>query len=249
MRKKLCLLVSALLTTVVAFAQTPTVQEPASQKEATQPEKSKKVDTYRGPSSDDIVRSSSKESNVKTLPPGQVAPVATQPDVNETIKTEGKAVERRSVRDRMTPPEQTKGSKTVTSSTRTIAPSPQPVATETAGEVVHRQVVERPRVEPQMPVFPGGPTALQQYIRDNLKIPAEVKAEDLNGRVIVEFYVEADGSVDNVSIVQSLHPLVDAEMVRVVSAMPTWAPGIDSLGQPTQTKYQMPYSFGVKPAR
>jgi TonB family protein len=76
-----------------------------------------------------------------------------------------------------------------------------------------------------------------------------VKAEDLNGRVIVEFYVEADGSVDNVSIVQSLHPLVDAEMVRVVSAMPTWAPGIDSLGQPTQTKYQMPYSFGVKPAR
>ena len=91
-----------------------------------------------------------------------------------------------------------------------------------------------------MPEFPGGTQALMEYIRNNIKWPSD--EPDIQGRVIVSFVVEKDGSVSNAKVVKSVHPAFDAEALRVVNGMPKWIPGKQN-GEPVNTKYVMPVIF------
>ena len=91
-----------------------------------------------------------------------------------------------------------------------------------------------------MPEFPGGTQALMEYIRNNIKWPDEESS--VQGRVIVSFVVEKDGSVSNAKVVKSVHPAFDAEALRVVNGMPKWIPGKQN-GEPVNTKYVMPVIF------
>ncbi|MBR5391546.1 MAG: TonB family protein [Prevotella sp.] len=91
-----------------------------------------------------------------------------------------------------------------------------------------------------MPEFPGGTQALMEYIRNNIKWPSD--EPDIQGRVIVSFVVEKDGSVSNAKVVKSVHPAFDAEALRVVNGMPKWTPGKQN-GEPVNTKYVMPVTF------
>ena len=92
----------------------------------------------------------------------------------------------------------------------------------------------------KMPEYPGGMAALMQFLADNIKYPKG--AEDVSGRVVVQFVVDKDGSVRDPKITRSVHPLLDAEALRVVAMLPKFTPGeIDS--KPVAVEYALPISF------
>ncbi len=94
----------------------------------------------------------------------------------------------------------------------------------------------------QMPEYPGGPVALMEYLSKNVHYPEEAHEKCIQGRVIATFVVEKDGSIADASIVRSIDPLLDAEALRVVSAMPHWIPGKQN-GKAVRVKYTVPITF------
>lgn len=93
-----------------------------------------------------------------------------------------------------------------------------------------------------MPQFPGGLNAMMQYLSENVTYPVEAVKQGIEGRVVLSFVVERDGSLSNVTIIRSVDPLLDAEAVRVVSSMPLWSPGLLG-GRKVRVKYGLPISF------
>ena len=79
----------------------------------------------------------------------------------------------------------------------------------------------RPEFEPQ---FPGGEQAMLSFINNNFNIPSELVIEDPKSKIYVQFFVEVDGSITEISVVRGIHPLLDAEAIRVVSIMPKFIP-------------------------
>lgn len=94
----------------------------------------------------------------------------------------------------------------------------------------------------QMPEFPGGMEAMMHFLNENIKYPKEAFDAKQQGRVIVQFVVEKDGSVSNAHVVKSVSPSLDAEAVRVLSIMPNWKAGRQK-GEPVRVKYTVPVSF------
>ncbi len=90
-----------------------------------------------------------------------------------------------------------------------------------------------------MPEFNGGAGALMQYLSHNIHYPEDT---DIQGRVIVSFVVDKDGSISNAQVVKSLHPSFDAEALRIINNMPKWIPGTQN-GKPVNVKYAVPISF------
>ena len=97
----------------------------------------------------------------------------------------------------------------------------------------------------QMPSFPGGHAALLQWLASNVIYPAEAAENGVQGRVIVQFVVEKDGSVSDAWVVKSVDPLLDKEARRVVSAMPRWNPGKQK-GSAVRVKYTIPVTFKLQ---
>ncbi len=97
----------------------------------------------------------------------------------------------------------------------------------------------------QMPSFPGGQTALMEYLSKNVKYPVVAQENGVQGRVVVSFVVERDGSVTDVQVVKSVDPSLDREAVRVVNSMPKWIPGKQN-GQAVRVKFNVPVSFKLQ---
>ena len=107
---------------------------------------------------------------------------------------------------------------------------------EAAGEVLKaKEVIAQPEppkeeetkvfdVVEQMPSFPGGPSALMQYLSSNIKYPVVAEENGVQGRVVCTFVVERDGSITDVRVIKSVDPSLDKEAVRVVKSMPKWIP-------------------------
>ena len=96
-----------------------------------------------------------------------------------------------------------------------------------------------------MPQFPGGEAALMRYLSQNIRYPKEAMEAKTQGRVIVQFVIEKDGSISGAHVVKSVNPQLDAEALRVVSAMPNWTPGTHN-GQTVRVKYAVPISFRLE---
>ena len=96
----------------------------------------------------------------------------------------------------------------------------------------------------QMPEYPGGSAALFQFLAKNVKYPAAAEKAGIQGRVIVTFVVDTDGSVIEPTVAKSISPELDAEAIRVISAMPNWKPGKQS-GEVVRVKYAVPISFSL----
>ena len=94
----------------------------------------------------------------------------------------------------------------------------------------------------EMPQFPGGPSALFEYLAANIRYPKAAYKAGVQGRVILTFVVEKDGSISGTEVVKSVSPLLDAEAVRVINAMPNWVPGRQN-GKVVRVKYAVPVSF------
>ncbi len=93
-----------------------------------------------------------------------------------------------------------------------------------------------------MPEFVGGNAALLKYLSDNIIYPEKAKKAGIQGKVILQFDVEKDGSVVNVVVVRSVSPELDAEAIRLVKNMPKWKPG-KQRGMPVRVRYTLPISF------
>ena len=97
----------------------------------------------------------------------------------------------------------------------------------------------------QMPSFPGGPQALLQYLNSNVKYPVVAQENGVQGRVVISFVVEKDGSVTDVQVAKSVDPSLDKEAQRVVKSMPHWIPGKQN-GSAVRVKYVVPVSFKLQ---
>lgn len=117
----------------------------------------------------------------------------------------------------------------------------EPVKAEPKPEVENKvfDVVE------QMPSFPGGLSALMQYLSSNIKYPVVAQENGVQGRVVVSFVVERDGSITDVQVARSVDPSLDREAQRVVRNMPRWIPGKQN-GQAVRVKYNVPVAFRLQ---
>ena len=97
----------------------------------------------------------------------------------------------------------------------------------------------------QQPQFPGGMGALNQWLGSNIKYPAMAAENGIEGRVIVQFVVERDGSVSGVHVVRGVDPSLDKEATRVVAQMPKWIPGKQN-GSAVRVKYTVPVTFRLQ---
>lgn len=97
----------------------------------------------------------------------------------------------------------------------------------------------------KQPEFPGGINGLMQFLGENIIYPSECAENEIQGKVLVKFTVFKDGKVGNIEVVQSVHPLLDAEAIRVVSLLPNWKPG-ELNGNPVNVWYNLPVNFKLQ---
>ena len=97
----------------------------------------------------------------------------------------------------------------------------------------------------EMPSFPGGQGALMAFLSSNIKYPVVAQENGVQGRVIVGFVVEKDGSISDVKVMRSVDPSLDREAQRVVKAMPKWKPGKQN-GSAVRVKYTVPVVFRLQ---
>ena len=97
----------------------------------------------------------------------------------------------------------------------------------------------------QMPSFPGGMGALMSWLSQNIKYPVIAAENGVQGRVIVQFVVEKDGSITDVKVAKSVDPSLDKEAARVVKSMPHWIPGKQN-GSAVRVKYTVPVTFKLQ---
>ena len=93
-----------------------------------------------------------------------------------------------------------------------------------------------------MPSFPGGESALYEFLETNKQYPEEAKRNNEHGRVIVTFYIEKDGTVTNPRILRGRTPSLDNEALRLVSIMPKWMPGKMG-GEQKRVSFSIPIKF------
>ena len=97
----------------------------------------------------------------------------------------------------------------------------------------------------QHPAFPGGNTQLMKYLSENLKYPKEAAEKGIEGQVVIQFVVGKDGKISDVKVLRSLHPLCDAEAVRLIESMPKWITGRQN-GAPVSVYYTIPIRFKLE---
>lgn len=94
-----------------------------------------------------------------------------------------------------------------------------------------------------LPSFPGGDSALVNYVARHIVYPQEAVAQKIEGRVLVHFVVTCSGALEQIEIKNSVHPLLDAEALRVVREMPNWLPGKLNNGKLVHVRMGLPIRF------
>lgn len=93
-----------------------------------------------------------------------------------------------------------------------------------------------------MPEYPGGQAALRKFLMSELRYPAEARAANEVGEVLVGFTVGMDGSISGVRVLKPVSPALNAEAVRVVQMMKYWRPGTRN-GKPVRADMTIPINF------
>ena len=116
-------------------------------------------------------------------------------------------------------------------------------------EAVEEETLENALVEEsvfdvveQMPEFPGGRDQLNKYYESNLRYPKVAIENGIQGRVIVQFIVNTDGSISDATVIRSVDPACDEEALRVINSMPHWTPG-QTNGKNVRVRYTLPVTF------
>ncbi|MDE7180623.1 MAG: energy transducer TonB [Muribaculaceae bacterium] len=120
-----------------------------------------------------------------------------------------------------------------------VVKEPEPVAVEKPKEDEIFVAVE------QQAEFPGGQAALMKYLSNNIRYPEVAQQNDIQGRVVVKFVVEKDGSIGNVTIARGVDKDLDREAIRVVKKMPKWQPGKNN-GVAVRSYFTLPVTFKLQ---
>lgn len=100
-------------------------------------------------------------------------------------------------------------------------------------------------VAEQMPEFPGGMKEMLKFLQENVKYPENAMKNNVQGRVIVQFVIEKDGTPTEFKVLRSVDPDLDAEALRVLQTMPKWKPGMQR-GEVVRVKFTVPVSFKLQ---
>lgn len=95
------------------------------------------------------------------------------------------------------------------------------------------------------PQFPGGDKALVQFLEDNLKYPEEAQKNKYEGKSLIAFTVNEDGSLSNIRVLKSSWVCLDTEALRIIKLMPKWTPAYDN-GVPKKEMVVLPITFDLK---
>lgn len=98
------------------------------------------------------------------------------------------------------------------------------------------------RIVEQLPEFPGGMVEYMKWLTKNLHYPDRAKQQRIQGKVVVQFIVNKDGSVADIKLAQSVDPMLDDEALRVMRMMPKWKPGVQ-YNKPCRTMIAVPVVF------
>ena len=109
-------------------------------------------------------------------------------------------------------------------------------------EVEEQQIFQ---VVEEMPEFPGGMAECMKFLAKNIKYPTIAQENGVQGRVIVQFVVNKDGTIVDPVVVRSVDPYLDKEALRVIKAMPKWKPG-KQRGKAVRVKYTVPVTFRLQ---
>ena len=114
-------------------------------------------------------------------------------------------------------------------------------------EIEEEEIVEAEifKVVEEMPEFPGGAAKMMEYIQKNMKYPLMARESDIQGRVFVNFVVEPDGSISNVTVMRGIGGGCDEEALRVVNSMPKWKPG-KQRGSAVRCSFTVPIIFKLQ---
>jgi len=96
----------------------------------------------------------------------------------------------------------------------------------------------------KMPQYPGGDVELLNFIKNNTAYPDAAKADKIEGRVIIRFVVNKNGDAEDAIILKGLHPLLDAEALRVISLLKGFTPGTQGV-TPVNVYYMVPINFSL----
>jgi TonB family protein len=100
------------------------------------------------------------------------------------------------------------------------------------------------RILEEMPEFPGGPSGMLEFIRQNLRYPIDARNKGIQGIVYVGFTVQNDGSISDLELREGVYWSLDVEAVRLVSIMPLWKPG-KLMGKPVKATFDIPIKFSI----
>lgn len=109
-------------------------------------------------------------------------------------------------------------------------------------EVEEQQIFQ---VVEEMPSFPGGTAECMKFLSKNIKYPTISQENGVQGRVIVQFVVNTDGSIVDAVVARGVDPYLDKEALRVVSMMPKWTPG-KQRGKAVRVRYTLPVMFRLQ---
>ena len=109
-------------------------------------------------------------------------------------------------------------------------------------EVEEQQIFQ---VVEEMPEFPGGMGECMKFLGKNIKYPTISQENGVQGRVIIQFVVNRDGSIVDPVVVRGVDPYLDKEALRVISTMPKWKPG-KQRGKAVRVKYTVPVMFRLQ---
>jgi protein TonB len=96
----------------------------------------------------------------------------------------------------------------------------------------------------EMPEYPGGQNALLRYVGENINYPSDARNNNIEGKVVLKFVVNTDGSVDRIEILRSIDPSLDEEAIRVVKTLPRFRPGKQG-GVPVPVWFALPVVFKI----
>ena len=117
----------------------------------------------------------------------------------------------------------------------------------TPPEIEEEEIVEAEifKVVEEMPEFPGGAAKMMEFIQKNIKYPMMARESDIQGRVFVNFVVEPDGSITNITVMRGIGGGCDEEALRVVQSMPNWKPG-KQRGSAVRCSFTVPIIFKLQ---
>ena len=116
------------------------------------------------------------------------------------------------------------------------------------GVAVEEEEVEEQeifQVVEEMPEYPGGMQECMKFLSKNIKYPQISQENGTQGRVVVQFVVNKDGSIVDPVVVRGVDPYLDKEALRVIAMMPKWKPG-KQRGKPVRVKYTVPVMFRLQ---